>query len=401
MPILSKRLMESVRREARSSGALPPRFLDLAGACVLGDDPIAELKNSRRRRSYALQESINSSGPYLYAVAPGVMTWVLGLEDRRMILGSMVGTEVMVSDASWDEDDALVYLVRQGLAPEAAEAFVAGLDVWPLDRVRDMARRTQEAFYTLSGWKPELMEERRRQILQQQQINEAIADVRNRGGDALYTFEKERVLLSNIRAGDRNEARRILNEMLATIYMSAPQLVVLRARVIELLTCLTRAAIEDNPLMEPLIERNHAWTNQLIQAQSFEELSERLMGALDDFIDGIYLHGLNRSNKHVHKALEFIGDEYASSIGLRDVAQHVGLSASRLAHLVKDFTGQTVLQIIQQVRIRHAQELLTQTDRSCADIGYEVGFGDQSYFTYHFKRQLGTTPAKFRKGRGV
>ena len=398
MPILSKRLMAAVRKEARGFGGRPPRFLDLAGACMTGDDPAAELKNSRRRRNYALQESINSSEPYLYAVAPGILTWVLGLEDRRMILGSMVGAEVMIADATNDEDDALVYLVLQGMTPEAAQSFVAGLDVWPMSRFRDVASRTQEAFYMLSGWKPELMEERRRQIRQQQQINEAIADVRNRGGEALYTFEKERVLLSNIRAGDRNEARRILNEMLATIYMSAPQLVVLRARVIELLTCLTRAAIEDNPLMEPLIERNHAWTNQLIRAGSFEELSGYLMNALDDFIDGIYLHGVNRSNAHVHRALEFIGREYANPIGLRDVAGHVGLSASRLAHLVKDFTGQTVLQIIQNVRIRRAQELLTQTDRSCADIGYEVGFGDQSYFTYHFKRQTGTTPGRFRRG---
>jgi AraC-like DNA-binding protein len=399
MSILSKRLMTAVRKEARGLGAPPPRFLDLAGASMTGNDPIAELKNSRRQRSYALQESINRSEPYLYAVAPGIMTWVLGLEDRRMILGSMVGAEVMVSEATWDQDDSLVYLVRQGLAPDVAQAFVAGLKVWPLARVRDVASRTQEAFYMLSGWQPELMEERRRQILQQQQINEAIADVRNRGGDALYAFEKERVLLSNIRAGDRNEARRILNEMLATIYMSAPQLVVLRARVIELLTCLTRAAIEDNPLMEPLIERNHRWTNQLIQAESFEALSGYLMNALDDFIDGIYLHGVNRSNAHVHQALEFIGHEYASPIGLREVAKHVGLSASRLAHLVKDYTGQTVLQTIHHVRIRQAQELLNQTDRSCADIGYEVGFGDQSYFTYHFKRQTGTTPAKYRKQR--
>ena len=41
---------------------------------------------------------------------------------------------------------------------------------------------------------------------------------------------------------------------------------VLRARAVELMSCLTRAAIEDNPLLEPLIERNHAWTERLIAA---------------------------------------------------------------------------------------------------------------------------------------
>ncbi len=293
--------------------------------------------------------------------------------------------------------DTLMYLVRHGMGAEVAQEFVAGLDVWPMERIKKIAKQAQDAFYTLSGWKAELMEERSRQLRQQQQLNAAIADVRESGGRALYTFEKERMLLSNIRAGDRNASRSILNEMLASIYMSAPQIVVLRARVIELMTCLTRAAIEDNPLMEPMIERNHRWTERLISAKSFEELSERLMHALDDFIDGIYLHGLNRSNRHVHKALDFIGEEYSSSISLKEVAEHVGLSTYRLAHLVKEYTGQTVLQVIRDVRIRHAQELLEQSSMSCAEVGYEVGFGDQSYFTAHFKRQTGMTPAKYRK----
>ena len=399
MPILSKRLMKAVRKEARDLGSRPPRFLDLAGHCVAGDDPLGGLSNSRRRRSYALQESINLGKPYIYTAAPGILTWVLGLEDHRMVLGSLMGAEVMVSEGLDVADDTLVYLVRHGLAPEVAEDFVAKLNVLSRERVIETATQMQQAFYTMSGWKPVLMQERQQQIHQQQQINEAISEVRDRGGGALYAFEKERVLLSNIRAGDRNASRRILNEMLATIYMSAPQLPVLRARVIELLSCLTRAAIEDNPLMEPLIERNHSWTDQLIRAEDFEALSACLMHALDDFIDGIYLHGMNRSNAHVHKALEYIGSAYASPISLRDVAAHVGVSPSRLAHLVKDYTGKTVLQAIHGVRILRAQELLEQSTDSCAEIAYAVGFGDQSYFTHLFKRQMGMTPAQYRRQR--
>jgi tRNA threonylcarbamoyladenosine modification (KEOPS) complex Pcc1 subunit len=279
MPILSKRLMAAVSREVRSMGGKAPYFLDLAGQCIAGADALAVLNNSRRRRSYALQESINLSEPYIYRVAPGIVTWVLGLEDRRMILGSMVGAEVVVEHGAGDGDqagmgdmdDTLIYLVRHGMSSAAAQNFVAGLDVWSMDRIREMAKKTQAAFYELSGWKAELMEERSRRIRQQKQISEAIEDVRSRGGTALYTFEKERILLSCIRAGDRSASRSILNDMLAAIYMSNPQIVVLRARVIELLTCLVRAAIEDDPLMESMIERNHSWTEQIIHSESFED----------------------------------------------------------------------------------------------------------------------------------
>jgi AraC-like DNA-binding protein len=187
--------------------------------------------------------------------------------------------------------------------------------------------------------------------------------------------------------------------MLGTIYLSSPKPVVLRARVIELLSCLTRAAIEDNPMLEPLIERNHRWTDQLIHADGFEALSTELMQALDEFIDAVYLHGVNRSNVHVHKAMEFIAREFKEPISLSHVAAHVGLSSCRLAHLVKAFTGKTVLEVIRQVRLQRAQELLDRTALSGVEIAYEVGFGDQSYFIQHFKRYAGMTPARYRRRR--
>jgi AraC-like DNA-binding protein len=278
---------------------------------------------------------------------------------------------------------------------------MAELLSWPGSMVFEAAQFLNDLFYSISGWRPVQMRENRVRAIQQKQINESIEDQKRRGETALYAFEKERILLANIRAGDRNEARRILNEMLAAIYLSSPKLVVLRARAVELMSCLTRAAIEDNPLMEPLIERNHTWTERMVKAADFENLSQVLMEALDDFIDGIYLHGVNRSNSKVHRALDFINANFASDISLRGVAVEVGLSPCRLAHLVKEFTGRTVLQIIQQVRVRHAQHLLERSSMSCTEIAYEVGYGDQSYFTRQFRRLTGTTPARYRKARSL
>jgi AraC family transcriptional regulator of arabinose operon len=123
------------------------------------------------------------------------------------------------------------------------------------------------------------------------------------------------------------------------------------------------------------------------------------MGALDQFIDGLYLHGVNRSNERVRRALDFIAANSMRAISLRDVARDVGLSACRLSHLVKQHTGRTVLQIVGQARIRQAQHLLERSAKSCTEIAYEVGFGDQSYFIKQFRRETGTTPARYRRAR--
>ena len=399
MAILSKRAISDTVRGVSERYRVRPRFMDLSGGTDAGDDPLLQLSNTRRRRDYALQQSINIGEPYVFAAAPGVATWVVALEDRRRIHGGLVGGEVRVEGDPASREDSLNYLVSYGMSGPDTDRFLEQLPEWPASRVGEAAWFAFDTFYQVSGWSAELVQENRRKIRQQKQLTQAIEDQKRAGGEALYAFEKERVLLANIRAGDRNGARRILNEMLAAIYMSSPKLVVLRARAIELVSCLTRAAIEDNPLMEPLIALTHEWTERLIRARSFESLSQELMTALDDFIDGIYLHGVNRSNTKVQLALDFISKHFAEPISLRDVSHAVGLSPSRLAHLVKDYTGKTVIQIIQQARVRQAQRLLERTSRTCTEIAYDVGFGDQSYFIKHFKRLAGITPARYRRAR--
>ncbi len=402
MAILSKRLMTDVDRAYRKSHGLRVHFMDLSGVVVNMKDELAVLSNTRRRRNYALQQSIDRGEPYLFRPAPDVVTWVIGLEDRRRIHGAMLSTEVLAADIDGAASPLTVsheYLVRHGMAPHQATAFLAGLPVWPEARMVATAAELMRLFYDMSGWQPTLSEENRIRARQQAQFQQAIEHQKAQGAEALYTFEKERVLLANIRSGSRNDARRILNEMLATIYLSSPQLVVLRARTVELMSYLTRAAIEDNPLLEPLMARNHTWTERLIAATDFESLSELLMTSLDEFIDGVYLHGVNRSNKKVSRALDYLSRHHAEPVKLKDVADHVGLSTFRLSHLVKDYTGSTVLQHLQQIRIQQARHLLERTELSCTEVAYEVGYGDQSYFIKHFRRLTGTTPARYRHAR--
>jgi YesN/AraC family two-component response regulator len=67
---------------------------------------------------------------------------------------------------------------------------------------------------------------------------------------------------------------------------------------------------------------------------------------------------------------------------------------------VKNLTGKTFSQILQQIRIQNAQNLLARTSKSCTEVAYECGYHDQSYFIKHFRRITGTTPAKYRRFGG-
>ncbi len=314
---------------------------------------------------FALQESIEEGGVYLRRAGAG-LHWVFALEHLHVVHGGLCGRVQDGVDAA---------LVRA----EGERAFAL--------------------FYDLSEWTPALLRERRQDQLRRRQLAEAARQRESASSAGDTPVDQERMLLAYIRAGDRNGARRLLNEMLARIYLSVPQTVVLRARVIELVCSLTRAAVEDNPLLGSLIEQNQRWTERMVHAESFEVLSTLLMEALDAFFDAVHLHGSNRTNVHVHKALTFISENFAEPLSLQQVARHTGLSVYRLAHLFREHTGKTVVATIRQVRLQRAELLLRQTGMTCAEVGYAVGFTDQSYFSLHFRHQTGQSPGQYRRAR--
>jgi AraC-like DNA-binding protein len=396
---ISRKLLAELAREARRSHGVTLRFVSMTGEPHGGDDPLATLETVRRVRTFALHESVTRGEPELFSPLPGLHGGVIPLESDRLIQGALLVGEGLADGTPDPAAFAEQSLVRAGMPVRDAARLVRRRPVVPEAALRALLQSLSDSFYRRSGWTRPLLEENRLRTLQQRQIAEAIAVQEKAGGQPVYPFEKERILLSFIKAGDRESALRVLNEMLAAMYLTSPQLPVLRARAIELMGYLTRTAVEDSPALEPLIESNHAWMARLIQAADFESLSRVLMQALDDFIEGIYKQGYGRGHPRVNQALDYIQRHFTAAISLRDVARDSGLSAFRIAHLVRAHTGKSVLQWILAQRVKHAQFLLESSSKSGAEIAYESGFGDQSAFIKQFRRRVGLTPARWRRAR--
>jgi AraC family transcriptional regulator len=68
-----------------------------------------------------------------------------------------------------------------------------------------------------------------------------------------------------------------------------------------------------------------------------------------------------------------------------------------LASAFRRHFGCTIGEFVRRQRIALACRALTDGDAPLADVAIEAGFADQSHFTRTFKRQLGMTPAAYRK----
>jgi len=392
MTILSQKITQTVCRKYERAFNIKPYFINVSGERLPGN--YGPVQAYLQTHAYALQEAVRWGEPFVFYPFRGVVSWIVALVEQRRLHGGLIGGEVRTPGA--EPQEIIKDLIEQGLDTNAASLFCGRLPEWPAEKIKGAALSLNEIFYQASGWNPVLLEENRIKAIQQRHIAEAM-DAQKKNSQGGYPIDKEKMLLSLIRAGDQNGARRVLNEMLGAMYLFSTKLAVLRARAIELMGYLTRTAVEDSPILEPLIERNHKWMQKLIVAPDFETLSHVLMQALDDFMHGIYARGFNCYHPHVGRILDHIASHYSEPLSMREISGAAGISVSRVAHLVRQHTGKTVWQHIMRMRINRARQLLEGTNESCSEIALKTGFCDQSYFTKHFRRLTGTSPAHYRR----
>ncbi|MFA5688472.1 MAG: helix-turn-helix domain-containing protein [Kiritimatiellales bacterium] len=390
------RVLQRIRQSYRSSYPLDVLEVTAAGCCPTETKPL-DLPALDSARAHALSEAVRWGEPYTFFLLPNVISWIIPVVKDNEILGGLLGGAVMPDDDPYERLESVNHLASAGCSREAAEQFMKSLPVWTN---RDQPQKAAEFLFALTccevKWDMMLLSENRKKALRQRQIAEEIH--RRKQGPANRTLiDDERRLLSLMKAGDQKGARRELNKTLGALFSHTADNLLLKAHVIEMMGYLVRSALEDSPHMSPLIEKNHAWMKNVIDAEDFEQLSDVVADALDDFMRNIYLQGHRSVNETVARILNYLGDNFHENITLEAVANEVSLSTFRIAHLVKESTGKTVLQHVHQLRIREAQRLLEQSDLSCTNIAYEAGFGDQSYFIKQFRKQLGITPAKYRR----
>lgn len=83
-------------------------------------------------------------------------------------------------------------------------------------------------------------------------------------------------------------------------------------------------------------------------------------------------------------------------IRIKDAARMCATSPCSFMNLFKQVTGQSFVAYLNEFRVKKAQDLLLNTNKSIAEISLEAGFCNQSYFTVLFRQIVGETPLTFR-----
>lgn len=103
----------------------------------------------------------------------------------------------------------------------------------------------------------------------------------------------------------------------------------------------------------------------------------------------------SREDKAIMDILRYIEENYRDG-SLTDAASLLHYDLYWLSHEIKNRTGKTYTEHLQEKRLSQASFLLKNTSLSVEDITAAVGYENKSYFHRIFTQKFGTTPKKYR-----
>lgn len=98
----------------------------------------------------------------------------------------------------------------------------------------------------------------------------------------------------------------------------------------------------------------------------------------------------------VKRFFQLLEENYHNNISVNEYASMLAITPNHLTQTIKQLTGKTSNDIIQQKQMLEIKRLLVHTNLGVSEIANQLNFADQSYFTKFFKKVMGMTPLRFR-----
>jgi len=368
------------------------------GFCRLVRGTAGGIRRCSGQRRRSLKIAIETGQSYICICHAGIVLVCVPVMDKETALGGMFFGKCL-----WEPvtgmliDDVYKRLKGVSIDKKKLAESIRRLTVIPGRTINNAAEFLFDLLYEVAGFDPRVIRWRRQRCEQQSRIGEFIHERKKLGTDWKYPLDNEKELIGKVKIGDRTGAKEILNSILGTILFHNPgDLGVLKARLLELVSILNRAAVEGGADIGVMLQRNLAYVNKVMQIDNQQDLCAWIAAALNEFIELVYSSQDARKIRQISPAINYIDANYDKQMTLEQIAKVCYLSPSRLAHLFKEQMNITIFDYVTTVRIERAKQLLLATTQNCTEICFQVGFNNQSYFNRVFKALVGMTPLQFR-----
>lgn len=104
---------------------------------------------------------------------------------------------------------------------------------------------------------------------------------------------------------------------------------------------------------------------------------------------------LNVNDQRLNKILNYLNLNYTEKLALSQLASQFGMNTSAFSRYFRQKTGKTLVQYINEMRVKYACKLLQNNENSVSRICYECGFNNISNFNRFFRDIMKMSPKEY------
>ena len=136
-------------------------------------------------------------------------------------------------------------------------------------------------------------------------------------------------------------------------------------------------------LLKSRLKLRHLFDGKVKSEPEVKEAEEKLSPLDRKFIDRLKA----AMEKHLPE----------SDVKVNDIGSDIGLSRVQLYRKLKAITGLSPAELLRQMRLQKAHDLIMHSDQPISAIAYDTGFSSPGYFSKCFRDEYGISPSDMRK----
>ncbi len=222
-------------------------------------------------------------------------------------------------------------------------------------------------------------------------------------GKLQFTAEDESALVQAVKFGPEEKIRAVTDQILSRMSDAKVHARQYQTYILSVANCLVQLIQQYDLEMDELFADSKVGPDPFMMIQQVmnrEKFSKWLLGATLKINGAMNTERDNTTRQSMERAKQYIMENYQDpDLSVEQICRTLHMSPAYFSTMFKKATGQTYIGYLTDVRLNKAVELLNMTDDKTYVIASKVGYQEQNYFSYVFKKKFGVSPTKFRGSR--
>lgn len=224
--------------------------------------------------------------------------------------------------------------------------------------------------------------------------------------DYYFPLSIERQLLNDMKVGDAERARQLLEEIVErNLHETVLPIELAKCLMFDLVGTFIKSMVESGDSKDVFLTRHQQTIETLTRAGTVKEMKGLLLFMLEDVCRHTAARQEHNKQKNRNLELEhliqqvqqFVDHNYTNpDLNVSMIGEHFEMKATYLSKLFRDHIGEGLLDYINRMRIDQAKALLRDQPITLEEIAGQSGFQSLNTFIRIFKKIEGMTPGQYR-----